>query len=167
MPAYVYTSHLAVLPLLSVFTLSLFNLSVTVLKLFTNVCELWDLSHFRHPVWVYGTRDHRMADPGIQTAINVQYKRYAPSVGYIETNVMHLSFNWLRIMGLYMFRALLAHPQESLHSSTWYITCVLCQLAALSYHLRPNTAGWAAGRRLQKDNLSLRLEQNNSLVYAD
>jgi hypothetical protein len=34
---------------------------------------------------------------------------------YNETNVMHFSFNLLRIEGLYMFRALLAHPQEALH----------------------------------------------------
>jgi hypothetical protein len=40
------------------------------------------------------------------TVINSQYK---------ETNVMHFSFNLLRIRGLYMFRALLAHPQEALH----------------------------------------------------
>jgi hypothetical protein len=31
-------------------------------------------------------------------------------------NVMHFSFNLLRIKGLYMFRALLAHPQEALHT---------------------------------------------------
>jgi hypothetical protein len=34
---------------------------------------------------------------------------------YSDTNVMHFLFNWLRIKGLYMFRALLAHPQEALH----------------------------------------------------
>jgi hypothetical protein len=34
---------------------------------------------------------------------------------YTETNVMHFSFNLLRIKGLYMFRALLAHPLEALH----------------------------------------------------
>jgi hypothetical protein len=34
---------------------------------------------------------------------------------YNETNVMHFSFNLLRIKGLYMFRALLAEPQEVLH----------------------------------------------------
>jgi hypothetical protein len=34
---------------------------------------------------------------------------------YNETNVMHFSFNLLRIKGLYMFQALLAHPQEALH----------------------------------------------------
>jgi hypothetical protein len=39
-------------------------------------------------------------------------------IGYIyrysETNVMHFLFSLLRIKGLYMFRALLAHPQETL-----------------------------------------------------
>jgi hypothetical protein len=32
---------------------------------------------------------------------------------YSETNVMHILFNLLRIKDLYMFRALLAHPQEA------------------------------------------------------
>jgi hypothetical protein len=32
-----------------------------------------------------------------------------------ETNVMHILFILLRIMGLYIFRALLAHPQEATH----------------------------------------------------
>jgi hypothetical protein len=32
-----------------------------------------------------------------------------------ETNVMHFLFSLLRIKGLFMFRALLAHPQEALH----------------------------------------------------
>jgi hypothetical protein len=34
---------------------------------------------------------------------------------YTETNVMHFLFSLLRIKGLYMFRALLAHPHEALH----------------------------------------------------
>jgi hypothetical protein len=34
---------------------------------------------------------------------------------YSETNVMHFLFSLLRIKILYMFRALLAHPQETLH----------------------------------------------------
>jgi hypothetical protein len=34
---------------------------------------------------------------------------------YGETNVMHFLFSLLRIKGLYMFRALLAHLQEVLH----------------------------------------------------
>jgi hypothetical protein len=33
---------------------------------------------------------------------------------YSETNVMHISLNLLRITDFYMFRALLAHPQETL-----------------------------------------------------
>jgi hypothetical protein len=49
---------------------------------------------------------------------------------YSETNVMHFLFSLLGIKGLYMFRTLLAHPQEALHNDTWYIACVLCQLAA-------------------------------------
>jgi hypothetical protein len=32
-----------------------------------------------------------------------------------ETNMMQFLFNLLRIKGLYMFRALIAHPQEVLH----------------------------------------------------
>jgi hypothetical protein len=34
---------------------------------------------------------------------------------YSETNLMQFLFNLLKIKGLYMFRALLAHPQESLN----------------------------------------------------
>jgi hypothetical protein len=34
---------------------------------------------------------------------------------YSETNMMHFIFNLLSINGLYMFGALLAHPQEVLH----------------------------------------------------
>jgi hypothetical protein len=34
---------------------------------------------------------------------------------YNETNLMHFIFNLLRIMGLYMFRKLVVHPQEGLH----------------------------------------------------
>jgi hypothetical protein len=34
---------------------------------------------------------------------------------YSETNVMHFLFSLLRIKGLYMFGALLAHPQKALH----------------------------------------------------
>jgi hypothetical protein len=38
---------------------------------------------------------------------------------YSETSVMHFSFDLLRIKGLYMFRALLAHPQEAIHKLTY------------------------------------------------
>jgi hypothetical protein len=34
---------------------------------------------------------------------------------YNETNVMHISLNLLSLKSLYMFRALLAHPQDALH----------------------------------------------------
>jgi hypothetical protein len=34
---------------------------------------------------------------------------------YSKTYVMHFLFNLLRIKGLYMFRALLAHPQKALN----------------------------------------------------
>jgi hypothetical protein len=47
-----------------------------------------------------------------------------------KTNVMHFLFNLLRIKGLYMYRAVLAHPQVVLHNSTWYIAFVSCLLAA-------------------------------------
>jgi hypothetical protein len=43
---------------------------------------------------------------------------------YSETNVTHFLFNVLRIKGLYMFQALLSHPQEVLHKRHlvyWYI----------------------------------------------
>jgi hypothetical protein len=42
---------------------------------------------------------------------------------YRETNVMHFLFNLLRIKGLYMFRALLAHPQDSQHKR-YLVYCV-------------------------------------------
>jgi hypothetical protein len=51
---------------------------------------------------------------------------------YSETNVMHFLFSLLRNKSLYMFRALLAHPQEALQSNTWYTACVLCQLLGVS-----------------------------------
>jgi hypothetical protein len=61
---------------------------------------------------------------------------------YSETNVMHFLFSLLRIKSLYMFRALLAHLQEVLHNGTWYIACVLCQLAApgLEFQSNPGAA---------------------------
>jgi hypothetical protein len=44
---------------------------------------------------------------------------------YNETNVRHFLFSLLRIKGLYMFRALLAHPQEALHKRQLvYSACV-------------------------------------------
>jgi hypothetical protein len=37
------------------------------------------------------------------------------SVSVSETNVMHFLFSLLRIKDLYMFRVLLAHPQDTIH----------------------------------------------------
>jgi hypothetical protein len=47
----------------------------------------------------------------IKLADVISYQLYQHS----ETNVMYFLFNLLRIKGLYMFRALLAYPQEALH----------------------------------------------------
>jgi hypothetical protein len=56
---------------------------------------------------------------------------------YSETNVMHFLFNLLRIKGLYMFRALLAHPQEVLQNrqllygvSVMSVGCIWCSQQA-------------------------------------
>jgi hypothetical protein len=49
---------------------------------------------------------------------------------YSETNVMHFLFNFLRSKGLYMFRALVAHPQEAMHEQHlvyWSSTPILVQ----------------------------------------
>jgi hypothetical protein len=48
-----------------------------------------------------------------------------------ETNMMHFSFNLLRIKGLYMFRALLVHPQEALHKQH-LVYCVHIGLMSVS-----------------------------------
>jgi hypothetical protein len=60
-------------------------------------------------------------------------------IQYSETNVMHFLLNLLRIKGLYMFRASLAHSQERCTNGTWYIACVLCQLAAPGLEVRAST----------------------------
>jgi hypothetical protein len=43
---------------------------------------------------------------------------------YSEINVMHILFNLLRIMGLYMFRALLTYLQEVVNKRQ-FVYCVL------------------------------------------
>jgi hypothetical protein len=48
---------------------------------------------------------HRSSSPYFAT-VDLQYS---------ETNVMNFIFSLLRINDLYMFRALLAYPQEELH----------------------------------------------------
>jgi hypothetical protein len=48
---------------------------------------------------------------------------YLPKHQYSETNVMNFLFNLLRINSLYMFRTLLAHPQEALNKRH-FVYCV-------------------------------------------
>jgi hypothetical protein len=53
-----------------------------------------------------------------------------PVYQHSESNVIHFLFSLLRINSLYMFRALVAHPQEHCTNNNSHIACVLCQLAA-------------------------------------
>jgi hypothetical protein len=55
-----------------------------------------------------------------------------------ETNVMHFLFNLLRIRGLYMFQALLAHPQEAMHK--WHFVC--CVRIMSVGCTNPGAANW-------------------------
>jgi hypothetical protein len=59
----------------------------------------------------------------------VVHKVTARLCQYIETNVMHFSLSLLRIKGLYMFRTLLAHPQEVLHKRhlVYCVTAIAAQ----------------------------------------
>jgi hypothetical protein len=54
---------------------------------------------------------------------------------------MHFSFNLLRIKSLYMFRALLTHPQEALHKRRvvycvriMSVGCVMIAMEMQSWH---------------------------------
>jgi hypothetical protein len=52
---------------------------------------------------------------------------------------MHVLLNLLRIKGLYMFRALLAHPQEVLHKRHLvYCLCVTSGLEWNQFHYNPD-----------------------------
>jgi hypothetical protein len=55
-----------------------------------------------------------------------------------ETNVMHFLFNLLWLQGLYVFRALLAHPQKALNK--WHLVyCMRLMLAGVE-HSNPGAA---------------------------
>jgi hypothetical protein len=59
-----------------------------------------------------------------------------------ETNVMHFLFNLLKIKGLYMFRALLAYPQEALHM-LYLVYCMrVWSGTKSSSHFTPGAANW-------------------------
>jgi hypothetical protein len=53
---------------------------------------------------------------------------------YSETNVMHFLFSLLRIKGLYMFQALLVHPQEALNRRhlVYYEASILVQQTGIT-----------------------------------
>jgi hypothetical protein len=51
---------------------------------------------------------------------------------YNKNNVVRFSFNLLRIKGLYMFRALLAHPQEALQNLIWILRACNISCAAVA-----------------------------------
>jgi hypothetical protein len=59
---------------------------------------------------------------------------------YNKSNVMHFAFNLFRIKDLYMFRALLAHPQEGIHwnraTANWHNTHARHQMPFVNPILR-------------------------------
>jgi hypothetical protein len=63
---------------------------------------------------------------------------------YSETNVMHFLFSLLRSKSLYMFRALLAHPQEELHkqNSVYWMHVMSVGCTRIGPHSNPGTANW-------------------------
>jgi hypothetical protein len=77
---------------------------------------------------------------------------YLLSHQYSETNVMHISFNLLIIKGRYMFRALLAHPQEALHK----------RHLLYSVHIMSVGCGGTVAVQLQPCNVATKLQ---SILY--
>jgi hypothetical protein len=64
-----------------------------------------------------------------------------------ETNVMNFLFNLLRIKNIYMFRALLTHPQEAIH--TWRLVYCLSVILVgrTKCRLCSTFWGWASNAR--------------------
>jgi hypothetical protein len=69
------------------------------------------------------SRIHSSADGTHFDNTNSQLKKKYITPQYSETNVMHFLFSLLRIKGLCMFRALLAHPQEAVNKR-YFVYCV-------------------------------------------
>jgi ribosomal protein L33 len=67
---------------------------------------------------------------------------------YNETNVMHILFCLLRTKGLYMFRALLAHPQEALYKR-YLVYCmrVIIPMQCTKCRLCIAAWGWTSNAR--------------------
>jgi hypothetical protein len=59
------------------------------------------------------------------------------SIQYSETNVMHFLFNLLTIKCLYMFEALLAHLQETLHKQ--HLVYCMGVMSGLELNSNPGT----------------------------
>jgi hypothetical protein len=96
------------------------------LAIFLHPFHAKQFSYLRHYVSV---RDNIVQFNGMALSmltLNTKFttRKFWPNQ-YSETNVMHFVFSLLRIKGLYMFRALLAHPQEALHKRH-LVYCVYC-----------------------------------------
>jgi hypothetical protein len=52
---------------------------------------------------------------GLNTPNHPSVRHYITVYQYSEINVMHFLFSLLTVKSLYIFRALLAHPDEALH----------------------------------------------------
>jgi hypothetical protein len=59
---------------------------------------------------------------------------------YSKTNVMHFLFNLVRIKDLYMFRELLAHPQEALHNGLRVMSVRCTRITAPVWNSNPGAA---------------------------
>jgi hypothetical protein len=75
-------------------------------------CSKLEIVVYLHQSSVTCVKKHRLCNNAVFFKCFVDR---ASVYQYSETKVMHFLFNLLRIKGLYMFRALLAHPQEVLH----------------------------------------------------
>jgi hypothetical protein len=56
------------------------------------------------------------------------------SISYSENNVMHFLFRLLGIKGLTCFEHYLLILRRHYTNGTWYIACMLCQLAYLRHN---------------------------------
>jgi hypothetical protein len=82
----------------------------------------------------------------VQSQVSVRIREKNMTKQCSEINVMHFVFSSLRIKGLYMFRTLLADPQEALHKHQLVYCVRICQLAAqgLEWNSKPGALCAAA-----------------------